>query len=43
MKKVLLTVLVILLIFIAGAISYIKFALPNVQDPPKISIDYSPE
>lgn len=43
MKKILLTVLVILFVFIAGAISYIKFALPNVQDSPKISIEYSPE
>ncbi|MEO7315631.1 MAG: cytochrome C [Ginsengibacter sp.] len=39
MKKVLLTVLVILVVFIAGAISYIKFALPNVQAAPNISIN----
>lgn len=39
MKKVLLTVLVILIVFIAGAISYIKFALPNVEAAPSISIE----
>ena len=39
MKKVLLTVLVILLVFIAGAVSYIKFALPNVEAAPDITID----
>ncbi len=39
MKKVLLTVLVILVVFILGAISYIKFALPNVQTAPDISVD----
>lgn len=43
MKKVLLTVLVTLIVFIVGAISYIKFALPDVQAPIKLSIDYSPE
>ena len=39
MKKVLLTILVILLVFIAGAVSYIKLALPNVKAAPEIDID----
>ena len=39
MKKVLLTVLVVLLIAIAGAISYIKFALPKVDAAPVITVD----
>ena len=43
MKKVLLTVLVVLLVLIAGAVSYIKFALPNVGAAPDISIDKTPE
>ena len=41
MKKVLLTVLVVLLVFIAGAVSYIKFALPNVEAAPDITVDRS--
>ena len=43
MKKVLLTVLVILVVFIAGAVSYIKFALPDVKPSPVISVDKSAE
>lgn len=43
MKKVLLTVLAILLVFIVGAISYIKLALPKVQTPPEFTINYSKE
>ena len=41
MKKVLLTVLVVLLVAIAGAVSYIKFALPGVDDAPVIVVDKS--
>ena len=43
MKKVLLTVLVILIVLIIGAISYIKIALPNVQAAPHITIDKTAE
>ena len=43
MKKILLTILVILIVFILGAVSYIIIALPNVQPSPKLSIIYSPE
>ncbi|MEO6682563.1 MAG: c-type cytochrome [Ginsengibacter sp.] len=43
MKKVLLTVLVILILVVAGAVTYIKVALPKVQPPPDISVDRSAE
>lgn len=43
MKKVLITLLVIIVIVIVGGLSYIKFALPNVGAPEQITIKATPE
>jgi mono/diheme cytochrome c family protein len=44
MKKILLTLLVIVLVVIAGAASYVKFALPDVGDPEaELHVPLTPE
>lgn len=44
MKKILLTLLVIVVAVIVGAASYVKFALPNVGDPEaELHVDLTPE
>lgn len=43
LKKTLLWLLVIIVIFITGALSYIKFALPNVGTAPEMKVDATPE
>lgn len=43
MKKILLTILVILIVVIAGLASYVKFALPNVGAAPDLQVNITPE
>lgn len=43
MKKVLLTILIVILIAILSIGSYVKFALPNVGPPPDLKITSTPE
>ena len=43
MKKVLLTVLILVIVVIAGVASYVKFALPDVGDVSDLHIDITPE
>ncbi|MBS1737264.1 MAG: cytochrome C, partial [Bacteroidetes bacterium] len=43
MRKVILTVLAIIVLLIVGFASYIYFALPNVGKAPDLKISYTPE
>ena len=38
MKKIILTVVIILFVIVAGVASYVKLGLPNVGDPEDIHI-----
>lgn len=43
LKKIVLWILAIVVVLIAGAISYVKFALPNVGTAPNMKVDATPE
>jgi cytochrome c2 len=43
MKKIILTVLLIIIVIVAGIASYVKFGLPNVGDAQTLKIDATPE
>lgn len=43
MKKILLTIGIILIVVVASVASYVKFALPNVEDAPRLKVDLTPE
>lgn len=43
MKKILLTILILVIVVIAGVASYVKLALPNVGDSPNLHVDITPE
>ena len=43
MKKVLLTVLILVIVVIAGVASYVKFALPDVGEASDLHVDITPE
>ena len=43
MKKVLITILIIVIVAIAALLSYVKFALPNVGDAPDLHVDITPQ
>ena len=43
MKKILLTVLILVIVVIAGVASYVKLALPDVGDAPDLHIAITPE
>jgi cytochrome c2 len=43
MKKIILTVVIILFVIVAGVASYVKFGLPNVGEPEDIHIQSTPE
>ena len=43
MKKIILTVLALVILVVVGAASYVYFALPNVGPAPDLKIAYTPE
>ncbi len=43
MKKIIFTILIIIVIGVAIGASYLKFALPNVGDAPELTIELTPE
>jgi mono/diheme cytochrome c family protein len=43
MKKILLTVLILVIVVVVGVASYVKFGLPNVGDAPDLHVAITPE
>ncbi len=43
MKRIFLIILIVVAIFMASSISYVKFGLPDVGDAPEITIEITPE
>lgn len=43
MKKILLTILILVVVVVAGVASYVKFGMPNVGDPTDLHVTITPE